>query len=75
MQSVCPQDGWLDHSYDRGSFSGIQAEVLRVVQMLFGIQMLTGLLVWSGGAALSLLVWEKIADTQMVRRIAYVSRD
>ncbi|RKY83785.1 hypothetical protein DRP98_06415 [candidate division KSB1 bacterium] len=48
---------------------------VRVVQLLFGIRMLTGLLVWACGATLALSVWEKIKDTQMVRRIVYAGGD
>ena len=48
---------------------------VRVVQLLFGVRMATGVLVWAGGAALALLVWEKIKDTQMVRRIVYARGD
>ena len=42
---------------------------------MFGVRTLTGVLVWAGGATLALLVWEKIKDTQMVRRIVYARGD
>ncbi|MCD6335587.1 MAG: hypothetical protein J7M27_09685 [Candidatus Latescibacteria bacterium] len=48
---------------------------VRVVQLMFGVRTLTGVLVWAGGATLALLVWEKIKDTQMVRRIVYARGD
>ena len=44
----------------------------RVIEVLFGVQMVTGFVVWGGGAALGLLVWNKIKDTHTVRRITYV---
>ena len=34
--------------------------VVRQMQLLFGVRMATGVLIWAGGAALALLVWEKI---------------
>lgn len=44
----------------------------KVVQLLFGTQLLTGLIVWASGAVLTWLVWEKIHKTQAVRRIQFV---
>ncbi|MBN1351942.1 hypothetical protein JXJ21_21240 [candidate division KSB1 bacterium] len=42
------------------------------VQMIFGIQLLTGLVIWASGAVLTWLVWEKISGSQAVRRIQFV---
>jgi hypothetical protein len=39
------------------------------IQILFGVQMLTNGVVWFAGAFLTLLVFQRIRDTQMVRRI------
>lgn len=44
-----------------------------VVRLLFGIQMATNLLIWGIGAALALVVWERIRNTPAARRLQVVS--
>lgn len=41
------------------------------IQILFGVQMLTNVLVWFSGAFLTLVVFERIRNTQMLRRIQF----
>ncbi|ACF12911.1 hypothetical protein Ctha_0440 [Chloroherpeton thalassium ATCC 35110] len=43
----------------------------KVVQILFGVQLLTGFLVWAAGAWLGVLVWENIKDSQPARRLQF----
>ncbi len=45
---------------------------LKVVQILFGLQMLTNLIVWALGAYLTKEVYGRIHSSQMARRIAFV---
>ena len=44
----------------------------QVVQVLVGTQLFSGLFVWTSGALLTGLVWNKIKETQAVRRIQFV---
>lgn len=44
----------------------------KVVQIIFGLQMLTNIFIWIAGAVLSLQVWNQIKGSQMVRRIQFV---
>jgi len=46
-----------------------------LIRWLFGVQLFTGMFVWAAGAALALMVWERIKDTQMVKRLTYVPSD
>ena len=38
----------------------------QVVQVLFGVQLFTGLLVWAGGAILALLVWGRVEELSLI---------
>jgi hypothetical protein len=44
----------------------------QVVQILLGTQLFSGLFIWTSGALLTRLVWNKIKETQAVRRIQFV---
>jgi hypothetical protein len=46
-----------------------------IVRLLFGLQLLTNLIIWLLGGLLALIVWKKIKDTQIARRIAFVPND